>query len=295
MLRIISPGFAIFVVKWRASQNLAMKRNRVLLIVISSLFLCFFHVPSICAGDTPVETQLRARVTEFWTAWSRGESEKVDLLVREEDRPAFVKVPRFPVKEFKIDSVALGGDSRSAVVKTNIKRSFPMSTTPMDWVVENQWVYEKGDWYLQYAQSQQPANPQEGAPSLFKPGPAPPQSPPPNEIIFDSTTYDFGTVSAGATLHHVFNFENRGTRRLRLVHVGAPCQGLFATPECVGVVARSDGTFFEPGKKGKIEARWQKALTPGKVDQTIELYFSNGQSFSLRFVGAVTGSKAPNP
>jgi uncharacterized protein DUF1573 len=270
-----------------------MKKSRVLLIIISSLFLSFLHVPSNRAGDSPLETQLRARVTEFWTAWSQGESEKVNLRVREEDRPAFVKIQRFPVKEFMIDSIAIGGDSKSAVVRINIKRTFPMSTTPMDWVVENQWVYEKGDWYLQYAQSQQPASPQEGAPSLFKPGPAPPQSPPPNEIIFDSTTYDFGTVPAGAILDHVFNFENRGTRTLRLVHVGTPCQGLFATPQCIGVVARSDGTFFEPGKKGKIEARWQNALTPRKVDQTIELYFSNGQSFSLRFVGTVTESKVP--
>ena len=168
-----------------------------------------------------------------------------------------------------------------------------MSTTPVDWMLENQWVYEKGNWYLQYAQSKQPAVSGEEGPSLFKQAPSSPQLPPPQDIVFDSTTYDFGTVPANAVLHHVFNFENRGTRRLRLVHVGAPCQGLFATPQCIGVVARSDGTFFEPGKKGKIEARWQNALTPRKVDQTIELYFSNGQSFSLRFVGTVTESKVP--
>jgi uncharacterized protein DUF1573 len=274
-------------------QNPVMKKNLLLRILTLILFLSFFLVPATRAADTSLETQLKARVTEFWTAWSRGEFEKVDLLVREEGRPAFAKVPRFQVTEFKIDSVVLGPDSKSAVVRTKIKRMLPMSATPLDWTVENQWVYEKGDWYLQYAQNQQPADPAGEGPSLFRPAPTPPQPPPPNEITFDSTTFDFGTVPPSTVLHHVFSFENRGTRPLRLVHVGTPCQGLFATPECIGVVAHSDGSFFNPGDKGKIEAQWQNALTPGKVDETIELYFNNGQFFNLRFVGIVTEAKAP--
>lgn len=273
-----------------------MKKNPPFLIIVLSLFLSLFLAPSIRAGDNPLETQLRARVTEFWTAWSRGEKEKVDLLVREEDRQAFANVRRFQLKEFKIDSILMGADSKSAVVRTNVKRTFPSSATPLDWTLENQWVYEKGDWFLQYRQNKQPGSLDGEGASLFRAGPPPPQPPPSNDIVFDSTTHDFGTVPANAPLHHVFTFENRGTRTLRLVRVASPCQGQLVTPpKCAGVVAHSDASFFAPGAKGKLEARWQNALTPRKVDQTIEIYFDNGQVFRLRFVGIVTEPKTPKP
>ncbi|MBZ5554121.1 MAG: DUF1573 domain-containing protein [Acidobacteriia bacterium] len=273
-----------------------MKKNLLLLIGVLSFFLVFFLAPVIRAGDNPLETQLRARVTEFWTAWSRGETEKVNLLVREGDRQAFANVRRYEIKEFKIESVQFGSDSKSAVVRTHITRTFPTSATPLVWTLENQWVYEKGDWYLQFAQNKQPAGQEGEGPSLFRSGPTPSQPPPPNDIVFDSTTYDFGAVTASASLQHVFSFENRGKRTLRLVRLASPCQGQLVTPsQCAGVVAHSDASFFAPGTKGKIEARWQNALTPQKVDQAVELYFSNGQSFSLRFVGTVTESKAPKP
>jgi Protein of unknown function (DUF1573) len=272
-----------------------MKKNLRLLSIVLSLFLSFIRAPSARAGDNPLETQLRARVTEFWTAWSRGEAEKVNLLVREEDRQAFTKSPRFQVTEFKIESIVINPDFKSAVVSAKIKRMLPIAKAPVDWMFENRWVYEKGDWYVQYAEDKQPAMPGGEVRSLFKSAPAPAQSPPPKEIVFDSISYDFGTVPASTVLHHVFTFENRGIRPLRLVHIGTPCQGLFATPQCKGVVAHSDGSVYEPGKKGKIEAQWRNALTPQKVDQTIELYFDNGQSFSLRFVGTVTEAKGPKP
>jgi hypothetical protein len=272
-----------------------MKKNLSLLIAVSSLFLGFFLVPLARAGETSQETQLKARVTQFWTAWSKGEAEKVDLLVCEEDRQAFAKIPRFQLTEFRIDSVVIGADSKSAMVSTKIKRMFPMSTTPLDWILENQWVYEKGDWYLHYLQGQTSGTKEPGALGLFRRAATPPPSPPPTDVVFDSTGYDFGTVPASTLPHHVFTFENRGAQGLRLVRVSTPCQALRMDPRCVGLVAHSDGSFYAPGKKGQIEAHWQNALTPRKVDETIELYFSNGQSFNLRFVGTVTASKTPKP
>ncbi|MBZ5535381.1 MAG: DUF1573 domain-containing protein [Acidobacteriia bacterium] len=272
-----------------------MKKKLFLTVLVSSVFFGFFPTLSVRAGDNPLGTQLRARVTEFWTAWSRGEAEKTNLLVREEDRQAFAKIRRFDVLDFKIDSLLISADSKSAVVRTNIKRTLPMSPAPVDWMVENQWVYEKGDWYLLYSQNKQPAMPAGEVPSLFNAGSTPAQPAPPNDIVFDSTTFDFGTMPASTGLHHVFPFENRGTRALRLVRLGTPCQGLFATPQCKGVIAHSDGSVYGPGKKGKIEAQWQNVLTPQKVDQTIELYFDNGQVFNLRIVGTVTESKVLKP
>lgn len=272
-----------------------MKKNLLVLIGVLSVLFSYFLAPSICAGETPQETQLKARATQFWTAWSKGDVEKLGLLVREEEREAFAKIQRFQLTDFKIDSVVIGVDSKSAMVSTKIKRMFPFSTAPVDWTLENQWVYEKGDWYLHYPQAPTAGTQDPKGPGLFGHGATAPPSAPPTDVVFDSTTYDFGSVPASTVLRHVFTFENRGTQGLRLVRVSTPCQTWHMDPRCVGLVAHSDGSFYVPGKKGQIEAHWQNALIPRKVDETIELYFSNGQSFSLRFVGTVTASKTTKP
>lgn len=36
------------------------------------------------------------------------------------------------------------------------------------------------------------------------------------DLVFDTTSYDFGTVSAGAVAEHAFHFTNRGDTALEL-------------------------------------------------------------------------------
>jgi hypothetical protein len=36
------------------------------------------------------------------------------------------------------------------------------------------------------------------------------------DLVFDSTSHDFGTITAGAVAEHTFHFENRGDTALEL-------------------------------------------------------------------------------
>lgn len=233
------------------------------------------------------EEQLRARVNFFWTAWSRNEHDAVDAMVREEDRSAFARIPRFPLLDFKILSIKMTPDQKSAMVETKIKRPFPMTSTPVDWVLENQWTYDKDNWYVHYEQPRESALFKSSGGRVFNQ-----QSPPasvPSTVVFEQTSHDFGSVPAGTPLQYEFVFENRGKNPARVTRVVTSCMGLLPKNQCVQ--ARSNGSVFFPGTKGKVIADWPDVSKPQKVDQTIDVEFDDGHVVHLRFVAAITESR----
>ncbi|MGB7622854.1 MAG: DUF1573 domain-containing protein [Terriglobia bacterium] len=238
------------------------------------------------SGQSP-EEQLRARVNSYWTAWSKNEKDSVDQMVLEDDRQAFAKIPRFHLLDFKILSIKMAPDQKSAVVETRIKRLFPMRVAAVDWVLENQWIYEKDNWYLHYVQPQESTLFKGSGGRVFNQQNLPPAVPTP--VVFEQTSHDFGNVPAGTVLQYEFIFENRGKEPARVTRVVISCPESLPKNQCVQ--ARSNGSVFFPGAKGKVIAEWPDVSKPQKVDQTIDVEFDNGQVFHLQFVAAITKSK----
>jgi hypothetical protein len=271
------------------------------------LMLCICLVPASGmraekASGKPEEEALRSRVSAFWTAWQKGNTAKLLLLVRKEDRPAFSEMKRFEVLGFSISNVELSKNSKTALVETRMKRQFPMRSQAWEWSLENEWVMVQGNWYLAYKTGP------DGTAGLFGEVKArrsivPAETPAPQDLIFRETVHDFGTVRVGTPLHWEFEFENRGTRPIRITRVLTSCppEGAASDGKCAGcspnaapapegkcLTAHSNGTVFMPNTPGKIIADWPDVSTSQKVDHTIEVDFDDGGVVILHFVAQIT-------
>jgi hypothetical protein len=82
-------------------------------------------------------------------------------------------------------------------------------------------------------------------------------------IAFESTTHDFGKVSEGAALKHVFKFANKGNETLEIIRVDASCG-------CTSVLL-SEKTIA-PGKSGDIEVVVAtKGLPASELSKTVSV------------------------
>jgi hypothetical protein len=159
-----------------------------------------------------------------------------------------------------------------------------MTNSPVDWILENQWVFRDGNWYLHYEQPQLPGlfSGSQGKGSSDRPDAGRIR---PNPVVFSETTHDFGTVAISTPLQYGFEFENRGPEPVQLVQVLSSCFQQSSAGPCLS--ARSNASVFLQGTRGTIEAQWSDTSTPRKVEETIQVEFNNGQSFVLRFVATI--------
>lgn len=260
-------------------------------------------------GEFPV-TPLKDRATAFYTAWQNSDLKALKAMVCEEDSDAFSRSPIVPILSFRIVSIQFSQNGESAVIHTQVKRIFPMMNKPMDWILENTWVYQKNKWFLHYEQPKSPllllfggsagkgaSNSKESASdskesvSDSKDDKAKKENNPltPNNaslIVFPETEYNFGNVAAVTELFHEFAFENQGKNPVRINRMSGSCSDPVKRQSCL--IARADKMALSPGDKGKIDIQWKAPSLPQNVDQTLEVEFENGQFFFLHIVASVT-------
>jgi hypothetical protein len=250
-------------------------------------------------------TSLKDRATAFWTAWQNSNLNILKAMVCEEDIDAFSRSPIVPILGFRIVSIQFSQNGESAIVHTKVKRVFPMMNKPMDWILENTWVYQNNSWFLHYEQPKSPldilfggsagksaSNSKESSPDS-KDDKAKKENNPssPNNaslVVFPETEYDFGGVAAATELIHEFTFENQGKNPVRLKRMTASCSDPVKRESCL--IARTDKMALSSGDKGKIDVQWKAASPPQNVDQTLEVEFENGQFFFLHIVASVTSA-----
>lgn len=88
------------------------------------------------------------------------------------------------------------------------------------------------------------------------------------EVSFTESVYDFGTVSEGEVIDHVFTFTNTGSEPVIISRVSASCGCTTPTYTTVPVL---------PGKEGEVAVQFD---TKGQVgtQQKIITIASNGQN-----------------
>ena len=86
-----------------------------------------------------------------------------------------------------------------------------------------------------------------------KPGP---------RITFKETTHDFGEITQGDQVEHVFKFENTGTTPLILTNVQTTCG-------CT--VPKWPREPILPGKEAEIKVKFNSTGKSGKVSKTITI------------------------
>lgn len=96
-------------------------------------------------------------------------------------------------------------------------------------------------------------------------------------------SYDFGTVTQGAPVKHIFKFKNVGTDTLKIAQVRSSC----------GCTAAESSKIIPPQKDGQIEVNFNTASQMGKVSKTVYI-FSNDVEAPQRSVsihGTVEAAK----
>lgn len=103
----------------------------------------------------------------------------------------------------------------------------------------------------------------------------------PDNIVFATETYDFGTLDEGPSADHVFTFTNTGKEPLVIQRVQASCG--CTTPDWTKEPVA-------PGKTGMIKASYATQGRPGQFEKTMTV-FTNAGTKMVTFKGNV--EKAP--
>lgn len=106
--------------------------------------------------------------------------------------------------------------------------------------------------------------------------------------LFESRSHNFGTVARAAKTEHVFEFENRTDREIRISHVRASCG--CTTP----IVPQKS---IPAGEKGQVVARFNTASFVGQRGATLTVVFDrpNYREVQLRVDGYVRRDVVCNP
>ena len=78
-------------------------------------------------------------------------------------------------------------------------------------------------------------------------------------IDFFNTTFEAGNILSGTVLHHVFHFQNTGSRPLK-VHIRSTCS-------CTALLLSE--SVVQPGCYGKISVEFVAEGSPGMIEQSI--------------------------
>ena len=80
------------------------------------------------------------------------------------------------------------------------------------------------------------------------------------EITFIETNHDFGTITQGEKVSHVFKFKNSGTNPLEITQ---------AQPSCGCTIPQWTEDPIEPGKEGFIQVMFNSEGREGKQHKTV--------------------------
>ena len=103
----------------------------------------------------------------------------------------------------------------------------------------------------------------------------------PTEISFDEMEYDFGSVSEGDQVKHVFKFKNTGNQNLVLINVKGSC----------GCTVPEDWPKqpLAPGETGEISVNFDSHGRVGNVKKSVRIEANTNPSLNIvNIVGIVT-------
>lgn len=80
------------------------------------------------------------------------------------------------------------------------------------------------------------------------------------QIIVEQPTFNFGTITEGAKIDHVFSVRNKGDAPLTIQKV---------RPSCGCTAANASSPVIQPGKKGEIKTSFNSTNFSGSITKTI--------------------------
>jgi len=92
------------------------------------------------------------------------------------------------------------------------------------------------------------------------------------QLTFDHSSFDFGKVTQGKKVEHVFTFRNKGDAPVTIQRVGSSCGCTVATPST---------RVVPPWKSGELKASFDSSDFSGPVSKEVFVYTTDPQKPAL--------------
>ena len=265
--------------------------NRWLLLAI--LFWMLASVPPVLSGPDPAGLdRLRQRANAYMEALQAGRVDQAAQYVLPASREAVgAAQPGKPqILSFRILDVELEEGNRSALVtvsRTVMTASMMSGRLPVKQRLR--WKLREGEWYLD------PADPPQTYAALMKEyyydkraaraNPKPGQPPPPLEVEFQQTVFDFGRVPQGTPVQPRFAFRNLASRDILVEKIHGP--------EWL-IKDATEQRLVPAGAEGEIRVDLDTSRLDRQFIQTFFVQFEPiREMVNLRIQGWVYTPKAP--
>jgi hypothetical protein len=94
------------------------------------------------------------------------------------------------------------------------------------------------------------------------------------EITFEESNHDFGDITQGDVVEHIFKFENTGKQPLIISNVKTTCG-------CT-VPSYPKGEAIAPGAKGEITVKFNSRGKMGRQNKVVRIVSNIGEERSVR-------------
>ena len=253
--------------------------GRVLLILLIS----HFSISEAFAQGKEVEKtssqeRLKERVSKFYAEIQKNRWDKAAAYVIESGKPTFEAHDRGKIYGFKIDSIKISPDEKSAevVVYCGVTTSFVgLLFIPR----ETRWKFVEGDWFYDPDDAPQPflVRYRDSQKAIAKKGKP--------EIRFEKETLDFGVAAKGKTVALRFPFTNQSGKEVKIEQIYLPRVENFMTDN-------TKVTALKGGEKGEIVVDLNTSDLLREVEATIFVEFQPvNEIFALKVKGKVFPEK----
>jgi len=230
----------------------------------SLLAACYVLAPgALVVASSSSEEALRARVEECYSALQQGDWHKVEKYLTKGSREVFRGQTKGPLVGYRIQSIKLEPDGRTAsvvvlvpLVTATMPRPIPVSKTTL-------WRLVNGAWYMdllpspdpraqEWLSGAAPTPPHGRSPSLFS-----------QDLKFDSTWVSVGVVEDGKTRLARFTFTNVSTHAVTLSEFQLGC-------DCLRL--KTGQKEYQPGQTATLEFEFD----PSRFGVDTEESFNQG-------------------
>ena len=286
------PAWILSHIKFTMLQMRVLKNTSRCYFLAASLLAAWYVFPpgaSVMASSSSEEA-LRARVEECYSALQQGNWRKVEKYLTKGSREVFRDQRKRPLLGYRIQSIKLEPDGRTASVVILVPLVADMMPKPIPVPKTTLWRLVNGAWYMELLSSPDPRTqdwlsstaaptvPRARSTSLFS-----------KDLKFDSTWFGLGVVEAGKTRVARFTFTNVSTHAVTFSEFQLGC-------DCLRL--KTEQKEYQPGQTGTLEFEFdpsrlgvapEESFTQGIMIRTEP----GGAYVKLTIGGAMAASPAP--
>jgi hypothetical protein len=221
------------------------------------VWLCLLIQGGPVMAASSSEEALRARVEQCYSALEQGDWQKVEKYLTKDSKPLFRSQTKKPLLAYKIQSIKIEPEGRTASVVVQIPIMSSVVPTPIPVPKTSLWRLINHTWYMELPRPDPNARQ-----SLFGMAPRPLRSAPAlafsKDLKFESTWCGLGIVEGNGTQVARFPFKNVSTHIVTLADIQLGC-------DCLRL--KTQQKEYKPGESGTLEIEFDPSILAVNTEQ----------------------------